>query len=221
MAFWEGVSSARTTGTSESGPRGDVNSSRIYFAQSSSAVGQGATHGDTTSLPRSIDDATVASVSSTNASRIRRRNRQITSCLECRRRKLKCDKQAPCNNCARFRRDCLYLAPALDPHSQQKLSEIKDKMGALERNLEQDILSRAQKPHASGTTLTNLQPEVSVKSEVDEEDNDEEGDGIGGDEDALEPTPLATLDNVYDDNDMDDQELMDLGVQVRLVTVVQ
>jgi len=28
--------------------------------------------------------------------RIRRRNRMITSCLECRRRKLKCDKSHPC-----------------------------------------------------------------------------------------------------------------------------
>lgn len=28
--------------------------------------------------------------------RVRRRNRMITSCLECRRRKLKCDKSHPC-----------------------------------------------------------------------------------------------------------------------------
>ncbi|KAG9982216.1 hypothetical protein KCU78_g21331, partial [Aureobasidium melanogenum] len=37
--------------------------------------------------------------------KIRRRNRTIASCLSCRQRKLKCDKQVPCGNCQRFQRD--------------------------------------------------------------------------------------------------------------------
>lgn len=65
--------------------------------------------------------------------RIRRRNRLITSCLECRRRKLKCDKLQPCTNCTKFQRDCVFLAPALDPLGQAKLAEVKEKMGMLER----------------------------------------------------------------------------------------
>lgn len=132
--------------------------------------------------------------------RIRRRNRTIASCLECRRRKLKCDKQAPCTNCSRFRRDCLYLAPALDSTSQQKIAEIKEKMGNLEAALERDV---ARKPS------TNQSPFGYIKTEdLSDQDELEEAD----DEKDLEPTPLAALDQVYED-DADD-ELMDLGVQL-------
>ena len=99
----------------------------------SSTAGQGSE-----SPPQNLSvfrDNTVphdAAKASSAQPRIRRRNRLITSCLECRRRKLKCDKQAPCTNCTRFRRDCLYLATALDSQSQQKLADIKERMGALE-----------------------------------------------------------------------------------------
>ncbi|KXT04453.1 hypothetical protein AC579_632 [Pseudocercospora musae] len=140
--------------------------------------------------------------------RIRRRNRQITSCLECRRRKLKCDKSAPCTNCTRFRRDCLYLAPANDAQAQQKLAEIKEKMGALEKNLELEVASRNQKAHPGGGNVKRLaEEEIRAREEAaDEEDEPNE------EEDRLEPTPLATQDNVYEDNN--DDELMDLGVQM-------
>ena len=63
----------------------------------------------------------------------------ITSCLECRRRKLKCNKSQPCTNCLKFSRDCVFLAPALDQASQLKLTEIKEKVGSLERLLERDV----------------------------------------------------------------------------------
>lgn len=38
-----------------------------------------------------------------------RRGRAIRSCLECRRRKMRCDRSRPCQNCNRFCRDCVYL----------------------------------------------------------------------------------------------------------------
>lgn len=138
--------------------------------------------------------------------RIRRRNRLITSCLECRRRKLKCDKQAPCTNCTRFRRDCLYLAPALDSQSQQKLADIKERMGALEKNLEREVSGRTAKVHIGGS---HILPQ-SQSSKVEEDDG--EDDGEVEDEEALEPTPLAALDAGYEDNG--DDEMMDLGVQM-------
>lgn len=143
-----------------------------------------------------------------SAPRIRRRNRLINSCLECRRRKLKCDKQAPCTNCTRFKRDCLYLAPSLDPQSQQKLADIKEKMGALEKNLEREIASQNAKVHMGGTHVS-VSPlgdqSTHTHVEVDEEDEPD-------DEEILEPTPLASLDQVYEDNA--DDELIDLGVQM-------
>ncbi|GAM89330.1 hypothetical protein ANO11243_073670 [Dothideomycetidae sp. 11243] len=130
--------------------------------------------------------------------RIRRRNRVIASCLECRRRKLKCDKTAPCTNCSRFRRDCLYLAPSLDSAAQQKLAEIKDRMGNLEQVLERDVARKnSQDKHR--------------RSKADSDSDDDE-DPEYEDEKDLEPTPFASLDQVYEDDADDD--LMDLGVQL-------
>lgn len=141
--------------------------------------------------------------------RIRRRNRHIASCLECRRRKLKCSKDAPCTNCTRFKRDCLYLAPSLDASSQQKLADIKEKMGALEKNLEREIANKAGKAHIGGANVTKTTA-AAEPSHTHVEADDE--DDLAEDEEGLEPTPLAALDNVYEDNV--DDELMDLGVQM-------
>lgn len=135
--------------------------------------------------------------------RIRRRNRNITSCLECRRRKLKCDKSHPCANCTKISRDCVFLAPTLDSASQLKLTEIKEKMGSLERVLEQDVARNAvrrelvKKGGQGGT--------ISVGEELDFAPEPE-------DEKELEPSPLSVLDAVYD-QDADD-DLLDLGVQM-------
>jgi hypothetical protein len=146
-----------------------------------------------------------AAANEAHKSRIRRRNRIITSCLECRRRKLKCDKQAPCTNCTRFKRDCLYLAPALDPLSQQKLAEMKDKMGALEEGLEREVVGRTASPTADSHVVKSGVPELNVPQAAEgEEENYEEN--------HLEPSPLAAMDNVYDEDADDD--MMDLGVQM-------
>jgi hypothetical protein len=95
--------------------------------------------GSHTNAATSNNAATIAA----SAPRIRRRNRMITSCLECRRRKLKCNKSSPCTNCLKFNRDCVFLAPALDQASQLKLTEIKEKVGSLERLLERDVAKSA------------------------------------------------------------------------------
>ena len=139
---------------------------------------------------------------SRNAARVRRRNRVIASCLECRRRKLKCDKTAPCTNCSRASRDCVYLAPALDSASQRRLAELKDRMGSLEQSLEQNVARH-------GTTDPALPQAVKVEDGSDLEDDDVDE---PEDERNLEPTRLAVLDQVYDDDADDD--LMDLGVQL-------
>ncbi|KAK3671464.1 hypothetical protein LTR78_008742 [Recurvomyces mirabilis] len=156
------------------------------------------------------DNSSPAEIARTAAAhRVRRRNRVINSCLECRRRKLKCDKLAPCTNCVRFKRDCLYLAPSLDSLSQAKLADMKEKMGALEKNLEREVAGRTPvKPHIGGANVTRS-PLLENHTHVDAEEEDEVD---GDDEDVLEPTPLASLDNTYEDGG--DDELMDLGVQM-------
>ncbi|KAI4203370.1 MAG: hypothetical protein LQ350_001891 [Teloschistes chrysophthalmus] len=126
------------------------------------------------------------------APRVRRRNRMITSCLECRRRKLRCDKSHPCTNCTKNTRDCVFLAPALDSASQMKLTEIKEKMGSLERVLEQDVARKGARQTAWKADPEGEQVDFSPEPE-----------------DQLEPTPLAVSDAVYDDDA--DNDLADLG----------
>lgn len=134
-----------------------------------------------------------------HAPRVRRRNRMITSCLECRRRKLKCDKQHPCTNCVKTKRDCLFLAPALDSASQLKLTEIKEKMGSLERVLEQEVgRNGAWREARRERTLATAADDVEVPVPEDERD--------------LEPTPMSVADAVYEkgDDDLED-DIADLG----------
>ncbi|KAF2459638.1 fungal-specific transcription factor domain-containing protein [Lineolata rhizophorae] len=143
-----------------------------------------------------------AALSAVN-SRIRRRNRLITSCLECRRRKLKCDKQQPCANCVKFARECVFLGSSLDPAAQLRLAEIKEKMGTLERTLEEDVArkgSGSALQAAAGRTL----PAFEAADSGDELNAPE-------DEKDLEPTPMAVMDAAYYEDADDD--LMDLGVQ--------
>jgi hypothetical protein len=142
------------------------------------------------------------------APKIRRRNRLITSCLECRRRKLKCDKLQPCGNCTRFVRDCVYLASTLDPAAQLKLAEIKEKMGSLERTLEEDVAKR-------GTKDGNKRHSQS-QSESDETDEESKG---PEDEKDLQPTPMAMADAAYHD-DADD-EMMDLGIIIGKLRITE
>ncbi|KAK4220149.1 hypothetical protein QBC37DRAFT_271125 [Rhypophila decipiens] len=140
---------------------------------------------------------------------IRRRMRMITSCLECRRRKLKCNKSQPCTNCIKFSRECLYLGPKLDEASQLRLTEIKEKVGSLERQLERDV--------AKGSTSTgnHHRQQPNAADEV-EDDLDPEGD--------LEITPMVALDLTYEDDadgTIPTDELIDLGIQVGRMRITE
>ncbi|KAF2174871.1 hypothetical protein K469DRAFT_724950 [Zopfia rhizophila CBS 207.26] len=144
--------------------------------------------------------------------RIRRRNRLITSCLECRRRKLKCDKLQPCTNCTKFSRDCVFLAPALDPAGQAKLAEVKEKMGLLEKTLEEDVARRrssSKSTSASAATSLLLPGQDGSHSDYEELE----------DERGLEPTPLATEDAAYYEDADDD--LVDLGIQLGKMRITE
>lgn len=134
---------------------------------------------------------------------VRRRNRHINSCLECRRRKLKCDKQSPCANCIRSRRDCVHIAASMDTQSQQRLADIKEKIGKLEKSIEQEVASQAVRSYTSDDRTSELVP---GNSQLEDPANK------NSPNDLLEPPPLAIQDNVYENTT--DDELMDLGVQM-------
>ncbi|RFU36052.1 hypothetical protein B7463_g250, partial [Scytalidium lignicola] len=151
-----------------------------------------------------------ADYSSAAASRIRRRNRMITSCLECRRRKLKCNKSQPCTNCIKFSRDCVFLAPALDQASQLKLTEIKEKVGSLERLLERDV-AKSRAAAIAGLKSENETKET-FPSQALPDDFEDDLPALE-DEKDLEPTPLAVPDAAYE-IDGEDDDVLDLGIQL-------
>lgn len=167
--------------------------------------GHGSTSPPTTTSPtfnvNTTPSSNYAASASSSAPRIRRRNRMITSCLECRRRKLKCNKSHPCTNCLKFARDCVFLAPALDQASQLKLTEIKEKVGSLERLLERNVA----KSTAPGTSHPSQDKAFPDEVEDDLPAQDDEKD--------LEPTPLAVVDAAYE-VDGEDGDLLDLGIQM-------
>ena len=51
----------------------------------------------------------------------RRRRRPALSCIECRQRKIKCDRSEPCTNCVRIRVKCAYKIFGDEPIAQQHL----------------------------------------------------------------------------------------------------
>jgi hypothetical protein len=127
----------------------------------------------------------------------------ITSCLECRRRKLKCNKSQPCTNCLKFSRDCLYLGPKLDEASQLKLTEIKEKVGSLERQLERDVAK-------STTRGAHLQRILADDVELDFEE-----------EQDLDLHPMVALDLTYDDDADGAEDIIDLGIQVGKMRITE
>jgi Fungal Zn(2)-Cys(6) binuclear cluster domain len=141
-----------------------------------------------------------SSSSGSAASRVRRRNRMITSCLECRRRKLKCDRLHPCTNCSKGNRECLFLASSLDSATRLKLAELKERMGTLERSLEVEVTQPTQPAEGEAPVDPHAIP-----TEEDEL--------------ILQTSGLTVMDAVYDD-EVDDV-MVDLGIQVGKMRVTE
>jgi hypothetical protein len=176
---------------------------------SNSSISPPPGRGSTSQSPPTANNAASAGPTQAQAPRIRRRNRMITSCLECRRRKLKCNKSHPCTNCVKFTRDCVFLAPALDQASQLKLTEIKEKVGSLERLLERDVAKNAAPAPVASPSQDRALPD---DADDDLPPNEDEKD--------LEPTPLAVVDAAYD-VDGDDDDLLDLGIQLGKMRITE
>ena len=72
---------------------------------------------------------------SSDQSQFSHRGRAIKSCLECRRRKMRCSRSQPCQNCSRFSRTCVYLpypdwpstsSPEAQRPSSQRVSGLRE-----------------------------------------------------------------------------------------------
>lgn len=108
----------------------------------------------------------------------------------------------PCSNCSKANRDCVFLAPSLDSAARLKLAELKERMGFLERSLEEEVAGRRSQK-ASGTKEEPSSDTSWATAEPYQ--------SIPDDEKNLEPTRMATQDAVYEDEADDD--VVDLGFQ--------
>lgn len=150
--------------------------------------------------------------------RVRRRNRLITSCLECRRRKLKCDKGQPCVHCTKNSRQCVFIASGLDASAQARLAEVKEQMGRLERSLEEDVARKMEESTRSTPSLSRIGELPGQEQSSDQEDDEETKE--------LRPTHFVTEDAAYyepDDvaNDDFDDDLVDLGFRMGRIRITE
>jgi hypothetical protein len=129
--------------------------------------------------------------------RVRRRNRIIKSCLECRRRKLKCDKVQPCANCVKASRQCHFFAPNSDPVAQAKLAEVKEKMGILERSLEAELAQKRRN-----------------ENQYSDDDDDDEIHN-------LDPSQMAEDDAAFYEDEEANDDIVDLGIAMGKVRITE
>lgn len=143
--------------------------------------------------------------------RVRRRNRLITSCLECRRRKLKCDKGQPCTHCTKNSRACVFIAQGLDADAQAKLAEVKEQMGMLERSLEEGIARKTDSNTRSPYIFSKL---GALPGHSDQEEDDETRD--------LRPSGFVTEDvTYYEPEDDTNDDLVDLGFRMGRIRITE
>ncbi|KAL1800193.1 hypothetical protein ACET3X_000535 [Alternaria dauci] len=148
--------------------------------------------------------------------RVRRRNRLITSCLECRRRKLKCDKCHPCAHCTKNARQCVFIASGLDSSAQAKLAEVKEQMGRLERSLEEDVARKTASNTRNPSDFSRAGALPGQEQSSDKEDDEETQN--------LRPTHLVSEDATYYEPNDDvnlNEDIDDLGFRMGKIRITE
>lgn len=129
---------------------------------------------------------------------ILRRRRPAKSCLECRRRKVRCNREEPCNNCMAAKRRCAYQLFASEPiyqhHSTPSSSQSSPFQAEIQRPNATDTNSGHAVTASAGARLTggtsivppsteisasHLQTEISA-SHLQTVRNNEHADGFNG-----------------------------------------
>ena len=99
----------------------------------------------------------------------------------------------------------------MDQASQLKLTEIKEKVGSLERMLERDAVKPTTSTTESGTASRMGTFSIEERTVPDDADDDLP---VPEDERNLEPTPMATQDATYEYDGGEDDDMLDLGFQL-------
>jgi hypothetical protein len=108
----------------------------------------------------------------------------------------------------------VFITSDLDLDAQKRLAEVKEKMGVLERSLEKDVARLSQSRIAD--ELDN--PKTSTLPGQDEGHSDKEDD-----EDVrnLDPSYYATQDAAYYDDDVNNDDVVDLGIAMGKVRITE
>jgi hypothetical protein len=126
---------------------------------------------------------------------------------------LKCDKNSPCLNCTKIARPCIFIASGLDADAQRKLAEVKEKMGDLERSLEEDVMRLS---HSKSGKFSDRKRNIKLPGQ-DESYSDQEEDEDTKD---LNPSNFISEDAVYYEGDADD-DIVDLGIAMGKVRITE
>jgi hypothetical protein len=123
---------------------------------------------------------------------------------------LKCDKNSPCANCTKIARPCIFIASGLDADAQRKLAEVKEKMGVLERSLEEDVVRLSNKSGESSDRKRVIRLPGQEESYSDQEEDEDTKD--------LNQSDFISEDAVYYEGDADD-DIVDLGIAMGKVRI--
>jgi hypothetical protein len=83
-------------------------------------------------------------------------NRPTYSCVRCADRKVRCDKQSPCNHCSKHNVQCVFRAPPVPRKRQKRVadSSLKDKIRRYEAALQELGFNPAAVPATSETIIS-------------------------------------------------------------------
>jgi hypothetical protein len=104
----------------------------------------------------------------------------------------------------------------LDPAGQAKLAEVKEKMGMLERTLEQDVARRNSKSSNKSVSTLGLLSSPSLPGQDDHVSDQEDEEDVKG----LEPSTLATEDAAYYEDEGND-DIVDLGISMGKLRITE
>ncbi|KAL4885738.1 hypothetical protein BJY04DRAFT_116565 [Aspergillus karnatakaensis] len=152
---------------------------------------------------------------------IRRRNRLIKSCLECRRRKLKCNRTQPCDGCRATSVICVYISVA-NPKVPKNVHGQSDHAVAFEHferagdvTMGHDHDLPLTLPCAIGGHIDSHKGTNELSGMVLQTGASSPSSGDPNDDRYLEPTPLAVQDAAYAAGV--DADIDDIGIRVGML----
>jgi hypothetical protein len=94
------------------------------------------------------------------------------SCVTCRRRKVKCDKQVPCTNCKKAQTECVFPAPGRAPR--------RPRQGKVVTEREAELLKRLRRLEGVVEELSGQVDMEAVKHSPGSDHSHKDGDSTGG-----------------------------------------